>query len=145
MKIGKIIYLNKKKIILISLMCFLPIQTTSIGISNANTPVHDGIVSQSEYTSSLSLSSGNYQPLWTTNATVIHIAIVCKTTGWVAVGFDPTDRMKDADMYPAGPFTPLPIEYLGIGLIYWVMTTLLRSWTGLIWKSLFRPLLKSSI
>jgi len=62
-------------------------------------PVIDGVISLNEYSSSISFAGGNYQLFWEViEPTNISIGIWAQTTGWVAVGFDPSYMMLDADM-----------------------------------------------
>ncbi len=61
-------------------------------------PTIDGVVSQDEYDLMVTYDSAQYKVYWTFENDQMYMAISAKTTGWVAIGFDPTDRMKDADM-----------------------------------------------
>jgi len=58
--------------------------------------VADGVISSAEYTNSKTF--GDYEIHWTNDIDYIFVAIRCKTSGWVAVGFKPERRMKNADM-----------------------------------------------
>ncbi len=63
------------------------------------TPVIDGAISPNEYSSSLSFAGGKYQLYWEVIAsTTISIGIWAQTTGWVAIGFEPSYMMLDADV-----------------------------------------------
>jgi hypothetical protein len=44
------------------------------------------------------LDQGNYRLSWSIKGDTISIQATAKTTGWVAIGFEPTEKMKDADM-----------------------------------------------
>lgn len=44
------------------------------------------------------LDNGNYRLSWSIKEDVIEFKILAKTTGWIAIGFDPSEKMKDADM-----------------------------------------------
>jgi hypothetical protein len=35
---------------------------------------------------------------WEVDGTVLHVKLVAKTTGWVGIGFNPTESMKDANL-----------------------------------------------
>ena len=61
-------------------------------------PTLDGIVSEGEYDNMLSFDDGNHLLYWSYEGEKVKMAMKAKTTGWVAVGFSPTMRMKDADM-----------------------------------------------
>jgi hypothetical protein len=62
-------------------------------------PVIDGVISLNEYSSTKSFDGGDYQLFWeVTDSTNITIGIIGMTTGWVAIGFDPTTQMLDADI-----------------------------------------------
>jgi hypothetical protein len=61
----------------------------------------DGIISAGEYShwSSLGRSPGkNLTLYWRNDASELYMAIEGQTDGWEAVGFEPSDWMKDADM-----------------------------------------------
>jgi hypothetical protein len=62
-------------------------------------PINDGIVQENEYSSSSSFLSGVFQIYWTINDSTIYVGMIGQTTGWIAVGFDPTTSMLDADLY----------------------------------------------
>jgi len=34
---------------------------------------------------------------WEVDGTVLHVKLIAKTTGWVGIGFNPTEEMKDAN------------------------------------------------
>jgi len=61
-------------------------------------PTVDGVVSQDEYDLMVTYDSARYEVYWTFENNQMYMAVSALTTGWVAIGFDPTDRMKDADM-----------------------------------------------
>jgi len=58
--------------------------------------VADGVLGDTEYLGEMSY--GNYEIRWLSDDQYIYIGIRAKTTGWVAIGFEPTTMMKDADM-----------------------------------------------
>jgi thiol-disulfide isomerase/thioredoxin len=58
----------------------------------------DGVVGQKEYSQSLVLADGKYTIYWKNDDQYLYMALKGKTKGWVAIGFEPTRRMKDADM-----------------------------------------------
>ena len=58
--------------------------------------VADGMVTPGEYEGIL--DNGTYMLYWTGTDDTIRVAMQASTTGWVAVGFQPGNRMKDADI-----------------------------------------------
>ena len=56
----------------------------------------DGVLGDKEYLGEMSY--GDYEIRWSSDDQYIYIGIRAKTTGWVAVGLEPSSRMKDADM-----------------------------------------------
>lgn len=56
----------------------------------------DGVISQNEYKNSKEL--GRFSVHWTNDDTYLYMAIKGQTSGWVSIGFEPTDAMRDADM-----------------------------------------------
>jgi len=60
--------------------------------------VPDGVISEGEYSKSLSLSGGGYIVHWKNDAENLYMGLEGKAEGFVAIGFEPTQAMKDADM-----------------------------------------------
>lgn len=58
----------------------------------------DGIITKGEYPNSISAKKNIITLYWKLEQTKILIGIKAKTSGWVAIGFNPTKVMKDADM-----------------------------------------------
>ena len=58
----------------------------------------DGVVTPGEYAFSAEFDGGNMVVHWSINGDILSMALVTRTTGWVAIGFQPTTAMKDADM-----------------------------------------------
>lgn len=89
----------------------------------------DGMVTDGEYTDQVEIAGVTFA--WTTDNAFLYGAMWAKTKGWVAVGFDPTNRMQGAnyifgyvqdgevsiaDMFgvkPAGPGSHPPDTTLG--------------------------------
>ncbi|UCC92790.1 MAG: hypothetical protein JSW25_09025, partial [Thermoplasmata archaeon] len=69
---------------------------TSAGAEAA--PTIDGTIESGEYERMVKYDNDMYEVHWTITDTELWMGIYAQTTGWVAIGFDPTDRMKDADM-----------------------------------------------
>jgi hypothetical protein len=83
----------------------------------------DGIIKVREYHGSNNY--GDYTIHWRSDEQYIHIGIIAKTNGWVAMALQPGSRMKDADMvlgfvkdgtvevqdlYSTGDFGPHPLD-----------------------------------
>jgi hypothetical protein len=58
----------------------------------------DGLVAPGEYPSKVEFEDGLFSVSWRIDGDFITMALAGKTTGWVAVGIEPTEFMKDADM-----------------------------------------------
>jgi hypothetical protein len=61
----------------------------------------DGQVAEDEYEFTAEFDGGNYKVHWRVvdeEEEIIFLAIEAKTSGWVAIGFEPKNRMEDADM-----------------------------------------------
>jgi hypothetical protein len=61
-------------------------------------PTLDGKIGSKEYEFDAAFQGGLYKIYWTINNDTINLAMLAKTKGWVAIGIEPTFRMKDADM-----------------------------------------------
>ncbi|MDG6257072.1 MAG: DOMON domain-containing protein [Methanomicrobiaceae archaeon] len=59
--------------------------------------VADGVISDGEYAHSLLVSPG-YMVHWNTDADLLTMGLEAQAEGWVAVGFEPTTRMNEADI-----------------------------------------------
>ncbi len=94
----------------------------------------DGITGSGEYSRSQVMSEvggmgRTFEVHWKNDAEYLYMAMKANTTGWIAVGFEPTDWMKDAeivmgyvnngsaavqDQYSTGNYGPhIPITQLG--------------------------------
>jgi outer membrane protein assembly factor BamB len=60
--------------------------------------IPDGMISEGEYSKNLTLSGGKFTVYWKNDAEDIYMALMGWTAGFVAIGFEPTQAMKDADM-----------------------------------------------
>nr|WP_297497368.1 DOMON domain-containing protein [Thermococcus sp.] len=58
----------------------------------------DGIIEKNEYPHELALAGGKFTVYWRNDDEYLYMALKGKTTGWVAIGFEPSTAMKDADM-----------------------------------------------
>lgn len=61
-------------------------------------PVVDGVIAPGEYEHNQSFQGDLFHLLWTIDNGTLHLAIEARTTGWIALGLEPTVLMKDADM-----------------------------------------------
>ncbi|UCG68420.1 MAG: hypothetical protein JSV09_11475 [Thermoplasmata archaeon] len=61
-------------------------------------PTLDGIIESDEYDFTASFDDGNLKLHWKVVDEAILLAMEGKTKGWVAIGIDPENRMKGADM-----------------------------------------------
>lgn len=58
----------------------------------------DGVISEGEYSKNLTLSDGRFAVHWKNDAEDLYMALTGQTEGFVAIGFEPSQAMKDADM-----------------------------------------------
>ncbi len=58
----------------------------------------DGVQQPGEYPHETSFAGGDFQVYWEIQGDTLNMALVVKSAGWVAIGFSPTVKMKDADM-----------------------------------------------
>ncbi len=65
---------------------------------NGKTSTLDGVISDDEYEFEVELDGNDYVLYWRIENDIIRMAMVVKTTGWVAIGLDPEVRMKGADI-----------------------------------------------
>lgn len=65
---------------------------------SASTPTVDGVIDPGEYAFNQSFQDDLFHLLWTVEGDTIHLAIEARTTGWIALGLEPTVLMQDADM-----------------------------------------------
>lgn len=56
----------------------------------------DGVITAGEYRNSRSFDS--YELWWTADEANLYVAVKAETQGWLAIGFDPESKMKDADI-----------------------------------------------
>ncbi len=62
----------------------------------------DGIIGNGEYSRSQVMTEAGggrtFEIYWKNDAEYLYMAMKANTTGWIAVGFEPTDWMKDAEI-----------------------------------------------
>ena len=63
----------------------------------------DGVISDGEYSRNMTMtevggSGRSFEVCWKNDAQDLYMAMKAKTLGWIAVGYEPTDWMKDADI-----------------------------------------------
>jgi hypothetical protein len=71
---------------------------TESGGPSETCPTLDGIIKPDEYEFSASFSGGEFVLHWRVENDTIIMAMEGKTNGWVAIGIEPSDKMKNADM-----------------------------------------------
>jgi hypothetical protein len=60
--------------------------------------VVDGVIQEGEYPLSAELGDGHFLMFWDIANGSIKMGLQAKTSGMIAIGMDPTERMQDADM-----------------------------------------------
>ncbi|MHA2245131.1 MAG: DOMON domain-containing protein [Candidatus Hodarchaeales archaeon] len=110
-------------ILLLCLIIISPLTSTVGNHTQAEKNAIDGIISDGEYDFNVTLGNGDYSLYWQVIGDEIYFAIRGNTNGWVAIGFDPENRMKNADMifgwvnstgvfvvdsFATGPYGPHP-------------------------------------
>jgi len=73
-----------------------PVETPKDTNEPTTTWKADGIISQNEYKNNKEF--GRVSIFWTNDNEYLYMAIKGQTSGWISIGFEPTDAMKDADM-----------------------------------------------
>ena len=58
----------------------------------------DGVISAGEYDGEVTLANGQMVVYWKNDGTTLYMGLWGQVTGWMAIGFEPTTAMKDADM-----------------------------------------------
>lgn len=80
--------------------------------------VPDGIISPGEYGENLNLSSGSFKVHWKNDAKELFMGLEGRTSGFVAIGFEPVEAMNGADMVMGwvsdGKATVLDLNSTGI-------------------------------
>jgi len=61
-------------------------------------PKIDGHIAATEYQNEIAAAPGTFYIFYTVKDTVIYFGLHAKTNGWVAIGFEPKNIMKNADM-----------------------------------------------
>ena len=113
--------------------------------------LHHSMVFADQSLNLMALDGGNYRLSWTVTDNVIKIEVSAKTLGWVAIGFEPTKQMKDADMilgyydptgsqvidaFSTGPIGPHPddVSLGGTNDIMASSVTQRNGWTTLVFE-----------
>ncbi|MBD3190630.1 MAG: hypothetical protein GF308_08295 [Candidatus Heimdallarchaeota archaeon] len=114
-------------VLLLSSISFYRIKGTNNESSDLEPKVIiDGIISAEEYEFQASFSNDAFKLYWTISGENISFGMIGTTSGWVSIGFEPTNVMKDADMvfgavltngttifldaYSTGQFGPHPAD-----------------------------------
>ena len=71
----------------------------------------DGVISEDEYAKSFSVNNGNFVIHWKFANETILIGLETTSSGWAAIGFEPTTRMKDADIILGGTENGVPYVF----------------------------------
>jgi hypothetical protein len=72
--------------------------TETEGNDSAVPPVIDGVIGSSEYEFDAPLGGGDFHIYWQFTGENITMAMKARSTGWIALGIDPEQIMKGADM-----------------------------------------------
>jgi hypothetical protein len=90
----------KKVIIFILLFTFtfLLLLTFNYNATSQNKINIDGIINQNEYSNIFAFDNNNFIVYAEILKDIVYFGIESTASGWVAIGFDPTSAMKDADM-----------------------------------------------
>jgi len=80
------------------LLCLTLLFALGGGVIPALAITADGIQQPGEYPHETSFAGGDFQVYWEIEGDTLSMALVVKSAGWVAIGFSPTVKMKDADM-----------------------------------------------
>lgn len=82
------------KMILLFMCCIVLVMFPSLLIGQNI----DGVVEDNEYVNEVTFDGGLYELSWNIDGSLVYIAMSARTTGWVAIGFDPITLMENADM-----------------------------------------------
>lgn len=64
----------------------------------AAVPILDGTIGRDEYGAMMTFGGGKFKLYWSVDGDEIYFGLQGETTGWVALGLQPTRAMQDADM-----------------------------------------------
>jgi hypothetical protein len=84
-----------------------PLTTTT----PSSTWMPDGVISEGEYTTSRSVNAGTFVIYWKFADDAVYFGLETNSPGWAAIGFEPTSRMKDADILLGGTENGVPYMY----------------------------------
>ena len=87
-----------KRLFLIVLSMLLFVLLFASVSSAQNKPFIDGLIRDTEYDGVFNFANGDYKLYLSIIGDEAYFGIAGKTNGWVAVGLEPTSKMKDADM-----------------------------------------------
>ncbi len=93
------VYLILTKIIFLALLASIPISVIRANFVQETDIVIDGLITIGEYTYQQVLSDGDFILNWKQVSNEIYFALEGKTTGWLAIGINPSFMMLNADMY----------------------------------------------
>ncbi|MCX8058439.1 MAG: DOMON domain-containing protein [Spirochaetes bacterium] len=84
-------------IIILFILIIFNLLTTKV-FTQTNKINVDGVITQNEYSNKFSFDGGNFLVYTEILGDIVYFAIESTAKGWVSIGFDPTNAMKDADM-----------------------------------------------
>ena len=84
-----------------------PLTTTT----PSSTWMPDGVISEDEYATSRSVNDGTFVIYWKFANDAVYFGLETNSPGWAAIGFEPTNRMKDADILLGGTENGIPYMY----------------------------------
>ncbi|MBN1390759.1 MAG: hypothetical protein JXA22_08980 [Candidatus Thermoplasmatota archaeon] len=62
----------------------------------------DGVINETEYGNMTKFDIDRFELHWRINGSVVYVGMRAETTGYISIGIDPTEMMKDADMIFGG-------------------------------------------
>jgi hypothetical protein len=93
-------FLNSSRYVQLTVLAVMAAVSSLTLVSNGvdAAPTIDGTIADGEYDMMVSYDDDRFVVYWTFTGTELWMGISAETTGWVSIGFDPVDRMKDSDM-----------------------------------------------
>jgi hypothetical protein len=95
----KNINLNNKQVVTVIIFVFLfAFSLFNIQISSQGKVSINGNIGQNEYSNRFSFDKGNFILYCEIVDDMVYFGIESTATGWVSIGIDPSNKMKDSDM-----------------------------------------------
>lgn len=76
----------------------IPVEEGTEPISETTLWEADGVIMENEYRNMKEFGNGRFIVYWSNDDEYIYMALKGQTSGWVSIGFEPTQAMMDADM-----------------------------------------------